>query len=128
MLQPVKVASLIIVDISPVSTAGILNDFFPKLIGIMKAVDFKGAKNATEARRAAKNQILASGFIDNVETLSFILLNIGVRQDKTIGWLYNLDTLKQFFPMIASFPTEMKGKTYPGPTLFIGGDQSNYIP
>lgn len=117
-----------VVDISPVSTAGILNDFFPKLIDVMKSIKFEGIENVSKARNAAKEAILASGVVDSMEGMSFILMNISTRADKTVGWNYNLDALKNSFNLIATFPEEMKNKKYDGPTLFVGGEKSNYLP
>ncbi|XP_063833336.1 uncharacterized protein LOC135082470 [Ostrinia nubilalis] len=129
LTKPDKVASLVVVDISPVSTAGILNNFFPRLIDAMKSVSFEGLNNVTAARNAAKEKILASGVVSNMEGMHFILMNITTRPDKTVGWACNLDALKNSFNSIASFPNnEMENKTYNGPTLFIGGKNSNYIP
>ncbi|XP_030034985.1 uncharacterized protein LOC115450950 [Manduca sexta] len=128
LTEPSKVAGIVVVDISPVSTAGILNDFFPRLIDIMKTIDFSGITNVGNARIAAQKKIIASGLVDSDAGLGFILMNIGTKPNKTINWMCNLDVLKQYFPNIASFPTELAGKKYPGPTLFIGGEESNYIP
>nr|XP_034827539.1 protein ABHD11-like [Maniola hyperantus] len=125
--EPSKISKLLVVDISPVSTARILNNFFPKLIDAMKTVDFRNITNVVNARSVAKEKLVASGIMD-ADSTGFILMNIGVKQDKSIGWLCNIDVLKQHFTDIASFPNEMTEKQYMGPTLFIGGDQSNYIP
>lgn len=129
MLQPGKVSKLIAVDISLVSTAGILNDFFPKLIDQMKAVDFSDQQknSVTQARGFARQKLLSSGMFADGGGIQFILMNIGKRNDK-IGWMCNLDALKQHFTDIATFPETLKSKQYSGPVLFIGGDQSNYIP
>ncbi|XP_075983984.1 sn-1-specific diacylglycerol lipase ABHD11-like [Anticarsia gemmatalis] len=126
--EPSKVASLVVADISPVSTAGILNDFFPKLIDVMKSVNFQGSDTLGKARTAAKTTILSSGLIDSPEGAAFIIMNVGQLADKSYGWKCNLDALKQNFVTIATFPPDYNGKQYPGPTLFIGGGRSNYLP
>ncbi|CAH2266220.1 jg17806 [Pararge aegeria aegeria] len=93
----------------------------------MKTVDFQNINNVVNARTVARDKLVASGVVD-ADSTGFILMNIGVKQDKSIGWLCNIDVLKRHFTDIASFPSEMIGKQYAGPTLFIGGDKSNYIP
>lgn len=126
MLQPAKVASIVVVDISPVSSAGILNDFFPRLIALMKTIKFNGL-DLGKARSLARQQIKASGLIEHDALMSFIIMNIGVKPDGTTAWNCNLDALGSHFEDIAMFPN-LTGQKYHGPTLFIGGDQSNYIP
>ncbi|XP_038217333.1 protein ABHD11-like [Zerene cesonia] len=127
LTEPAKVASLIVVDISPVSTAGILNDFFPKLIEVMKAVNYKGADNISKARSIAKEHLVKSGLV-KAESSGFLLINVGLRPDGSYGWLCNLNALNKHFPDIATFPSGLDGKQYSGPTLFIGGEESNYLP
>lgn len=114
---------MIVVDISPVSTAGILNDFFPKLIEAMKSVSFKGANNSAIARKQAKEQMQKLGF----EGLDFLLLSIG-RKGDGFGWKCNPDALGSAYSNIANFPSDLRSKTFDGPVLFIGGTESNYIP
>ena len=125
-MQPSKVASLIVVDISPIiAEHGILRDFFPKVIKAMKSVDFSGADSLIKARSAAKTKL--AEFFDNEETMFFVLMNIGNLSDNSIGWKCNIKALAKHFPNIAGFP-DMAGKTYNGPTLFIGGKMSDFIP
>lgn len=124
--QPDIVNSLIVVDISPISTPGTLSDYFPKLAKAMKTVNFKDSQNVYKARNIAKEALVASGAIDG-DAVGFILMNIGVKEDKSLGWLCNIDVLEKYFPDIASFPNELNGKQYPGKTLFIGGENSRYL-
>ncbi|XP_028036592.1 protein ABHD11-like [Bombyx mandarina] len=123
-----KVASLVVVDISPVSTAGLLNDFFPELLKVMETMEFQGKESISKARATVKKVIIESGVMKHDDSIDFILLNVGLKPNKRIGWLCNVETLKKYFESIATFPSEMKGKTYKGPTLFIGGGDSKYIP
>lgn len=123
MLQPDKVEKLIIADISPVSTAGVLNDFFPQLMKAMKAVDFTGATNQALARQRGKEQLEKQGF-DGVD---FLLLSIGKR-GAGFGWKFNIEVLESSFSNIASFPSSLQSKTFNGPALFIAGKESNYVP
>jgi hypothetical protein len=122
-----KVHSLVIVDISPVSTAGVLNEFFPVLIDNMKAIDFQGKASVSDAKNFAKEKLLNSGLFQGPGSVQFILMNIGNRGGQ-IGWMCNLDALKSHFMDIANFPDDLKSKQYQGPVLFIGGSNSNYLP
>ncbi|RVE50244.1 hypothetical protein evm_005079 [Chilo suppressalis] len=128
LTQPDKIDRLVVVDISPISTAGILNNFFPRLIDAMKSVNFNGIKNLNDARNVAKNKMITSGVLSDTDGMNFLLMNIAMRKDRTIGWIYNLDTLKASFDLIASFPKEIRNKKFFGHTLFVGGESSNYIP
>lgn len=43
-------------------------------------------------------------------------------------WRINLPVLQDSFSSkIAVFPADSKGKTYNGPTLFVGGSESDYL-
>lgn len=114
------------VDISPVSTAGILNNFFPRLLDVMGGVNFAGLE-ISQARALAKEKIKSSGLIQNDALMAFIIMNVGRRYDNSIGWQCNTEALKSHFEEIASFP-DLPGKTFAGPVLLIGGEKSNYIP
>lgn len=116
---------MIVVDISPISTPGKHNEFFPNLLNAMSKVDF-GGKTIPNAKKEAAKVLETTGA--NVPTMKFILMNVGKRKDQPVGWLYNVETLKKYHSEIASFPEEMKSKKYEGPTMFIAGEKSNYLP
>ncbi|XP_031764536.2 protein ABHD11-like [Galleria mellonella] len=128
LTEPSKVSHLIIVDISPVPTTAILNNFFPKLLDFMKTIKFHEFKNLVEARSEVKKELITSGVIEDEAMSNFIIMNIGTKTDKSIGWNCNVVALKENFKHIATFPSEVTGKQYSGPTLFIGGKESSYIP
>lgn len=113
-------------DISPASASKHYNDNFPKILTAMKAVDFKKPKSANDAKKEAKNQL--KDLIRDDILLNAILSNIKLRSDQTIGWTVNIETLIKYMKHIVSFPNMMKGKRYFGPTLFIGGQLSEFIP
>ncbi|KAL4711784.1 hypothetical protein ACJJTC_005953 [Scirpophaga incertulas] len=128
LTQPDVIHCLVIVDISPIPRVdGALKKTFPNLMKVLKSVKFDGAKNISQARDLARKQILASGQIKNLEEMSFLLINIAERPNKQFYWLCNLDVLGESFQYIASFPKEMGSKKFNGPTLFIGGGNSDYI-
>ncbi|XP_068623849.1 sn-1-specific diacylglycerol lipase ABHD11-like [Battus philenor] len=126
LTEPTKVSSLVVVDISPVSTAGALNDFIPNLLNAMKTVSFEGISNLNSAKTHVKDKLLESKAID-LDSIGFVLMNVGVKPDKSVGWLCNVNVLSKHFMDIATFP-DLSGKVYDGPTLFVGGGESPYIP
>lgn len=115
-------------DISPVSSISITNDFFTRLVDILKTVDFQGADNIVKAKKLATDKIAASGLVDDMQGMHFVIMNIGQLADKSFGWKINLDALRNHFTTIASFPKELSGKQYTGPAIFIGGGSSDHIP
>ncbi|KAJ8713034.1 hypothetical protein PYW08_008338 [Mythimna loreyi] len=129
LTEPSKVARLIVVDISPIipTSGGRLLDFFPKLINVMISVDFNGMDTLEKAMNAAKTKIAESQLFSSEDSMYFILMNVGKLPDNSFGWKCNVKALKNNFVHIASFPN-MGGKTYDGPTLFIGGKLSDFIP
>jgi len=48
---------------------------------------------------------------------------------KEVGWRHNLDAIQTAFESdIRTFPAMEADITYHGPTLFVGGSESEYIP
>ncbi|XP_023951054.2 protein ABHD11-like [Bicyclus anynana] len=125
--EPSIVSKLVVVDISPVSTTSALNETFPQLIDAMKSIHFKNITNVVKARAVAKEKLVASGVIKD-DSIGYVLMNIGIKPDKSIGWISNVNVLKEYSTEIARFPSEMSGKQYSGPTLFIGGGKSKFLP
>uniref|UniRef100_A0A2A4K9I4 sn-1-specific diacylglycerol lipase ABHD11 n=1 Tax=Heliothis virescens TaxID=7102 RepID=A0A2A4K9I4_HELVI len=128
LTEPSKVESLIVVDISPVSTSSTLKNLYPKVLDVMTDVNFT-ATELNKAQMEAKNVIMENESFRSQEDIYFILMNIGRLPDKTYGWKCNLEALKNNFDFIASFPIDVLiGSNYPRPTLFIGGSRSTFIP
>ncbi|XP_026731377.1 protein ABHD11-like [Trichoplusia ni] len=126
LTQPIRVAGVLVVDISPASISKHYNDHFQRILAAMKAVTFKKPVSVNEARKEAMNQL--KDVVTDDFLLKTILSNIKERSDHTIGWTLNIDTLMRQFKHIVTFPKSMKMKKYYGPTLFIGGQLSDFIP
>ncbi|PZC81877.1 sn-1-specific diacylglycerol lipase ABHD11 [Helicoverpa armigera] len=124
--EPSKVASLIVVDASPVSMPNGLADFYPKTIDVLSKIEFKDI-DLNKAKLAARNKILESGLFQNELDLQLILMNISQLKDAKLGFKYNLEALKNNISKIVSFPT-VPDKQYFGPTLFLGGQLSYALP
>lgn len=118
-------SSLILVDMSPVSTTSELTEFFPKVMETMQKMDFKGFKKVHKARKAARK--LIREIISDDATLYAILSNVDyMKKNGKIGWMCNLSTLTKEFQHIARFPKFQRH--FLGPTMFIGGQFSDWIP
>ncbi|CAH0595411.1 unnamed protein product [Chrysodeixis includens] len=124
--QPMRVAGLLVVDISPVSVSKQYQNNYPKVLAAMKAVTFKKPTTVTEARKEALTQL--KDLVTDDFLLKTIVSNIKEKTDGTIGWSLNIDTLIRQFQHIVTFPQTMKVKKYYGPTLFVGGQLSEFIP
>ncbi|XP_049879671.1 protein ABHD11-like [Pectinophora gossypiella] len=127
LMKPTVVSNLIVVDVSPVSSPGKMDDFFPRLWDVMKSVKFE-AKTLATARQEALHRLKESGVVEDFPTLNFLLMNVIERKNGQFGWMCNVVVLQKHFEYIASFPLELAGKFYQGPTLFIAGGESNYVP
>ncbi|XP_075984050.1 sn-1-specific diacylglycerol lipase ABHD11-like [Anticarsia gemmatalis] len=125
LMAPLKVAGLLVVDISPISTPPHFTEFVPNLLAAMKAVDFKKPRLVSIARSEARGQLKL--IIKDEFLMKVVLSNVKLKEDGTIGWICNLDGLIKNLKHWTTFPTNFKGKAYNGPTLFIGGQLSDYI-
>uniref|UniRef100_A0A2A4JMA9 sn-1-specific diacylglycerol lipase ABHD11 n=1 Tax=Heliothis virescens TaxID=7102 RepID=A0A2A4JMA9_HELVI len=127
--EPSKVSSQVIVDISP-HTHGKsgLRTFFPKVLEAMTTVNFQN-KDLAKAQKEAKNVLMAKDLFSRPEHFYFILMNIGKLPDNSYGWKCNVQTLKNDFHYVASFPIDvLQKRTFNGPMLFIAGSLSKFIP
>ncbi|KAI8442313.1 hypothetical protein MSG28_005853 [Choristoneura fumiferana] len=126
VLQPASVAGLLVVDMSPVSTSPEFKEYYPKLMEEMSKVVWKEKRKVHKAQKAIKKQL--KHIIKDDVTMKAILNNINVTREGSIGWMCNLEVLKKQFKHLSSFPKSLKGKNYDGPTMFIGGQVSEYLP
>jgi pimeloyl-ACP methyl ester carboxylesterase len=113
--QPERVTGLVVVDIAPVA--------YPNRFGViyeaLHAVD-----QAPVGSRGEADAILA-GYLDEAGLRQFLLQNL--RQEAGgWGWRMNLPALTRGMAEIVGFPAH-DGPAYPGPTLFIHGEQSDYL-
>ncbi|XP_063628274.1 sn-1-specific diacylglycerol lipase ABHD11-like [Cydia splendana] len=127
LMKPSVVASLIVLDMSPATTSTEFTTLFPKIMKAMTEVQWKEKRKVHRARKEIKEQL--KNIVTNETIMTNVLSNINIKQDGTIGWTCNLETLMRHFKYISSFPFTLdKGKKYLGPALFIGGQLSEYIP
>lgn len=112
---PDRVEKLIVVDIAPKA-------YPPHHQGIIKAlqsVDFTKVENRQDVEASLKE------YIKETFVIQFLMKNLYWKDDKTLGWRFNLDTLATQYTEFVS--NAIKFGVFNGPTLFIAGAKSNYI-
>jgi len=131
LTSPSTLHSLVVVDVSPVNqefdatstSQWNMEHFFHCL----KAVTFDQDLGLSAARKDADRQLAER--IRDPGLRAWLLMNL--RQDpvtKEVGWRIHLAAIHSaFLRAIAVFP-EPGGRLYAGPTLFLGGGDSDYIP
>lgn len=130
---PHLVDKLAIVDVSPVnidfdatsSTEWNMSHFFYA----MKAVEFPQNSTVFKARKAADAQLAKR--IQDPGLRAWLLMNVYQDTEGVIRWRVNLDTILQAFKThIRTFPNEDfdESQVFDGPSIFIGGANSEYIP
>lgn len=118
--RPELVERLIAVDISPVETTS--NSDFPSYMAAMRAVDVPDDMSRSSARKLADQQL--STVIQDTAVRQFLLTNL-VEVDGRFVWRVNLEALAQHVDKILAFPPRQE--SYPGPTLFLLGGNSQYV-
>ncbi|KAI9342568.1 alpha/beta hydrolase fold protein [Obelidium mucronatum] len=125
--QPSRIESLISVDMSPIVLN--LTSIFSNYIVAMREIE--AAKVKTQAQA---DSILAKT-IPEVPIRQFILTNLKHNTEKGyLSFRINIDALenslggKSNVSGIAGFPLTDAGKTFDGPTLFVRGNKSGYVP
>ncbi len=130
---PQLVQNLVVVDVSPVnrnfdamsSSQWNMSHFFHT----MKSVEFPQDKTMSEARKSADEQM--SVRISDPMRRAWLLMNVHQNESGWIGWRINLDAIhRSFKESIAKFPDGDFDDTvtFDKPTLFIGGEKSDYLP
>ncbi|XP_040116962.1 protein ABHD11 isoform X3 [Oryx dammah] len=119
--RPELVERLIAVDISPVETTSSSN--FPNYVAAMRAVDMANEASLSSARKLADERLRS--VIQSASMRQFLLTNL-VEVDGRFVWRLNLDALAQHLDKILDFPARQE--TYSGPTLFLRGGNSQFLP
>ncbi len=117
MTYPELIEKLIVVDIAPTNYAAGGEGHLRVLQG-MQALDL----SAIESRKMAEAEL--AKFIEDADTLQFILTNLVREQSGTYRWRLNVDAIVEHYDAMRVAP---EGDPFDKPTLFIKGEQSNYI-
>ncbi|XP_033227265.1 protein ABHD11 [Belonocnema kinseyi] len=121
---PELVEKLVIIDMNPVRISPSLTEML-KIFQAMKTVTLDGNPSLSKARKMADEQLSASVHSERIR--QFVLMNLVEAETGIYKWRVNLPVLEQNFAKnIAVFPNSEK-KVYLGPTLFIGGEESDYL-
>ena len=110
------VEKLIVADIAPVAYQHSFDEYFDA----MRGVDLKAAR-----RRADVEAALAPGIPDR--GIRAFLLQSLTRDDDGFAWQLNLDALAMHMDDLTGWPDDLPGRQFDGPTLFVGGERSDYL-
>lgn len=116
LMEPGKIAKLIVVDIAPKK----YEPHHDKVLEGLLSVDFRKAANRKEVEEQLKR------YIDNEGTLQFLLKNLYWKTATQLAWRFNLKVIAENYNIIADsfYPA---GRKFEGATLFVRGEKSAYI-
>ncbi|XP_028938579.1 protein ABHD11 [Ornithorhynchus anatinus] len=118
--KPELVERLVSVDISPEETTGVSD--FPSFVAAMQAVRIPKELTRSQARKLADEQL--KPVIQEVSVRQFLVTNLVEAAGRYV-WRVNLEALTHHMDALMGFP-QLPG-TYSGPTLFLGGSNSQFI-
>ncbi|XP_043192874.1 protein ABHD11-like isoform X1 [Amphibalanus amphitrite] len=122
--NPSLVSSLVVVDIAPGTRPRASSDI-PGILEALSRVQVTPGRPQWAVRKEADAQIADA--IPDRYLRQFLLTNLVVDGDGGAArWRVNLPVLQRALPTLAAFSVP-PGATYPGPTLFVGGENSAYI-
>ncbi|OWR15088.1 alpha/beta fold hydrolase [Chryseobacterium sp. VAUSW3] len=112
---PPKVEKLIVVDIAPKA-------YPPHHQGILKALESVDFEKITTRQEAEE---ILQQYIPEKSVIQFLAKNLYWKDDKKLGWRFNLKTLSEKYSQFVS--NAIKFGVFTGKTLFISGAKSQYI-
>lgn len=116
LARPELVERLIVVDIAPVTYRQGYEDY----IRAMQAVDLAAARKRADVDAALAAAVPEPGM------RGFLLQNLE-SADGRFRWQPNLAALLRAMGEIGSFPNELAGRIYAGPSFALRGERSDYI-
>ena len=114
--DPDMVERLIVADIAPVAYQA----RHSRLAAALAALDLADVR-----RRADADARLQAAVPDPAER-AFLLQNL-VFDGGAVRWRINLEAIEREMPTLVGFPPLPLGIAYNGPSLFIGGERSDYL-
>uniref|UniRef100_A0A6P7GFP2 sn-1-specific diacylglycerol lipase ABHD11 n=1 Tax=Diabrotica virgifera virgifera TaxID=50390 RepID=A0A6P7GFP2_DIAVI len=120
---PNLVEKLIVEDTSPIS--GMQMDNFLHVIDTLMNVKIPTNVSLSEAKKHVDTQLNSK--ITCMLVRNFLLSNLIKKEDGSINWKLNLPVLKKDLKYMWEFPLDDTMK-YEGPTLFVGGEKSSFLP
>lgn len=92
----------------------------------MQSIKIPNGVSMHDGRKAANYKLGAT--VDVPAVRDFLLTNLIRSQDGIFSWRVNLDVLQDNFSnKLTNFPENALTMQFPGPVLFIGGANSDYI-
>lgn len=116
--HPHRVRRLIVGDIAPVSY--VHGKGHQSLIQNILSLKL----SPIPSRKEADHQLTLG--IPDPAIRAFLLKNLELKPDRA-QWRINLPVLAEKLDALMSFPEEEQFRPYEGPTLFVGGEKSDYI-
>jgi esterase len=116
--NPGKVNKLIVIDISPRKYPERITH--TQIISEMLSIDLEKVVSRTEVEKILESRIT------DPRIRMFILKNLYYKLHGKLAWRLNLDAINQSMDLI--FDAVKSENTFEGPTLFIRGGKSDYIP
>ncbi|RDV27391.1 alpha/beta fold hydrolase [Alteromonas aestuariivivens] len=113
--SPQRVSNLMVADIAPVTYPARHQSIFAGL----NSVDLETLSSRRQADEQMKADIPENGI------RQFLLKGLYQHADNSWQWRFNLKGLSEHYDNVTSWPES--NTTYPGPTLFIKGGDSDYI-
>ena len=118
LLNPSLIDQLIILDIAPVTYDHKYGDLFSAL----KQLPLETISNRKEA-----DEHLAAALPEAEAGLRQFLLQNLVKEGERYRWRINLAAIIENIPAITDFPFTNLADSYPGKSLFLSGENSEYI-
>ena len=112
-----RISGLIVVDIAPVSYADTLTPF---------AQAMRSADVITAATRAEVQRRLLQQVPEQEKIVPFLMQNLVTLNDH-FDWRLNLLGISAAMPGLSTFPGDLLGLRFDGPTTVIAGAQSDYV-
>ena len=116
LTDPDAIGALIVADIAPVS----YDHSNEPYVDAMRSIDLTTVKRRGDADAALAKVVPEPGL------RGFLLHNL-VLEGEGPRWRLNLDVIGASIPSLTGFPDPVAGAAYPGPSLFVAGEKSDYV-
>ncbi len=116
LTRPEQIGRLVVVDIAPVA----YNDRMSMYVEAMRGVDMLHSTTRAEIRRVLGQSVPDAGIV------GFLMQNL-VDRGEHFDWRVNLGAIARAMPELCSFPTELAGLRFEGPSMALAGERSDYI-
>ena len=116
LLYPHQVGQMIVVDIAPVQYPGSMNS----VAKAMMLPEVIVGANRTEVTRNLQRHL------PDPAIAPFLMQNL-LSTEAGFAWRINLVAIDQQMSQIIGFPSELKQLRYPGPSIAVVGEKSDYV-